>query len=392
MSNATDDYLPIIGIRLSDCWRVFDNKWDTLWWLGENYHAEFGQAWPNEVMPAAPEGHHYPVVNNFFKVVAFWAVIITIVRFVFERAIAGPIGKAMGLKDSQRATSGPEHIEVLEKLVRKTKFKMPKDEDIKAAAKSLSMETREVERWVRRKLRYVVPGKLTKFKEAMWRCCFYTCAFVYGFTTLWDSDFIWNTRNAWVGHPTPSWGVKDAIYYYYVIEGSFYCSLMVCQFFDTKRKDFWEMFVHHICTLTLIFGSYTMGALKQGVLVMATHDVADIFLEAAKCMVYTKRTTACNVIFAIFAATFFVSRLIWFPLKVLWTGIFDCQVLVPNMPVHSFLVCFILVLQGLHIYWWTFIFAIVLKAIVGEEVKDNRSEDETPPSSMTDGSGGKKGQ
>ena len=43
---------------------------------------------------------------------AFWAVLVTIIRFVFERVIAGPIGKAMGLKDSQRATSPPPYIEV----------------------------------------------------------------------------------------------------------------------------------------------------------------------------------------------------------------------------------------------------------------------------------------
>jgi ceramide synthetase len=40
------------------------------------------------------------------------------------------------------------------------------------------------------------------------------------------------------------------------LELGMYLHLVVYQFVDTKRSDFWEMFVHHIATIGLIVFSW----------------------------------------------------------------------------------------------------------------------------------------
>jgi ceramide synthetase len=54
---------------------------------------------------------------------------------------------------------------------------------------------------------------------------------------------------------------------------------MVSQFFDRARKDFWEMFIHHIVTLLLLSFSWSSNLIRVGTLVLILHDVGDIFLE-----------------------------------------------------------------------------------------------------------------
>ena len=70
---------------------------------------------------------------------------------------------------------------------------------------------------------------------------------------------------------------------YYMIELSFYWALCISQFFDVKRKDFWEMFIHHVTTIALMAFSWTCNLTRVGTLVLVIHDCADIFLEVCQC-------------------------------------------------------------------------------------------------------------
>ncbi len=53
---------------------------------------------------------------------------------------------------------------------------------------------------------------------------------------------------------------------------------MVSQFYDRARKDFWEMFIHHVVTLLLLSFSWTSNLTRVGTLVLILHDVGDVFL------------------------------------------------------------------------------------------------------------------
>jgi len=60
---------------------------------------------------------------------------------------------------------------------------------------------------------------------------------------------------------------------------AFYWALSFSQFFDVKRKDFWQMFIHHIATISLMCFSWVGNLTRIGSLVLLVHDSADIFLE-----------------------------------------------------------------------------------------------------------------
>ena len=46
-------------------------------------------------------------------------------------------------------------------------------------------------------------------------------------------------------------------------------------------QDFYEMTLHHVATLVLMFFSWTMNLVRMGSLVILLHDVADPFLAVS---------------------------------------------------------------------------------------------------------------
>lgn len=136
-----------------------------------------------------------------------------------------------------------------------------------------------------------------KFSENSWRCIYYTYSFVYGVIVLWNKPWFWDVKQCWYGYPhqvsfrparpvLPFFNnsfsfqsVENDIWWYYMISMAFYWSLTVTQFFDIKRKDFWQMFLHHMVTLLLLGLSWVCNLHRVGSLVLVVHDCADIFLE-----------------------------------------------------------------------------------------------------------------
>jgi ceramide synthetase len=52
------------------------------------------------------------------------------------------------------------------------------------------------------------------------------------------------------------------VWWYYMFSLAFYWSLSISQFFDVKRKDFVEMFIHHITTIALLAFSWTCNLFR----------------------------------------------------------------------------------------------------------------------------------
>jgi sphingoid base N-palmitoyltransferase len=98
---------------------------------------------------------------------------------------------------------------------------------------------------------------------------------------------------------------------------SCYWSLLFTVFEDVKRKDFLEMAIHHIVTITLLVLSWTCNLIRMGSLVLILHDVADIFLESAKMTKYIRWQRTCDVLFVIFTIIWIVTRLGIYPLWIL---------------------------------------------------------------------------
>lgn len=153
-----------------------------------------------------------------------------------------------------------------------------------------------------------------------------------------------------------------------MISMAFYWSLTFSQFFDVKRKDFWQMFVHHIITLILCATSWICNLHRIGSLVLLVHDCADIFLEAAKITKYAQYQKVCDAIFAVFFVVWIVTRLGCYP-RIIYSSSIEAPALLKIMfPAYYIFNSLLIMLLVLHIGWTILIVQIAIKTIRAGQV------------------------
>lgn len=151
-----------------------------------------------------------------------------------------------------------------------------------------------------------MPSTLEKFCETGWRFVFYSFVFLYGLIVLWSKHWFWDINGCFVEYPRHK--VSTDVWFYYMVEMAFYWSLSFSQFFDVKRKDFWEMFIHHQATIALIGFSWTTHFVRIGTLVLIVHDCGDPLLELAKLLRYAKYCRASEAVLVVFTPIWVISR------------------------------------------------------------------------------------
>lgn len=240
--------------------------------------------------------------------------------------------------------------------------------------------------------------KQKKVLESFWRFVSYTMLFATGCYVLKDKSWLFKTHDCFIGYPRHP--IDTDIWYYYMIQGGFYICLLLCSVFDARRSDFWEMTVHHIVTIGLISFSWTVNFVRMGTLILISHDVSDIFLELAKLIRYARRYTGlANAAFVVFLISWILTRLIYFPIILVWTGIRDGPGLIqPDYEVGSVfntlncliqvfnfkqvpyaprvLLLLLICLLVLHIFWTVLILKIVLRTLRDGAAADIRSDSE----------------
>ncbi|XP_076322781.1 ceramide synthase 1-like isoform X2 [Tachypleus tridentatus] len=193
-------------------------------------------------------------------------------------------------------------------------------------------------------------------------------------STVWDN---WN-----INSPIPT-----DIYILYVIQCSFYLhSLYATLFLDTWRKDSVVLLLHHLITLVLVSGSLACRYQNIGILVLLLHDICDVQLEFTKLNVYFKyqggqlkrhHEYVANISFFVFAVTWFVSRLYWFPLKALYASSENLVKRKLSIPFSTFLNFLTWVLLAMNIYWFMLVLGFLFRVATGQmqEVDDTREYD-----------------
>ena len=171
-----------------------------------------------------------------------------------------------------------------------------------------------------------------KFPESAWKFLFYTMTWTYvAYLLIFSGRYDYFTKpwliwQDWeIGMPVP-----DDVTLIYFVECGFYLhSIYATLYMDTFRKDFWVMIIHHVLTMTLILFSYATRYHKIGLNVLFVHDITDILLEFTKLNVYLKKRNGkffpmhehvSNIGFALFTFAWYLFRLYWFPLKVLYSS------------------------------------------------------------------------
>lgn len=299
------------------------------------------------------------------------ALAFLLLRLCYERAIATPVARAMGIKSEVRLKAPLNPI--LEDFYITTS-KHPSQADVYGLSKKINRTTLQVERWFKRRRNQDRPAVMKKFQESCWRFAFYLCALIGGVAVLYDKPWFYDVWEVWVGYPKQE--VLTSQYWYYVLELSFYWSLLFSVASDVRRKDFNVQVVHHCATIFLLNFSWCVKYIRVGTLTMLVHDVSDVLLEAAKMCSYAKWKKSCNVLFGVFALMFAVSRLVIFPFWIIYATTVYPLYYCPRFFLYYFFNMVMFVLQFLHIYWAYLIFKMVQKMLSGNMSGDDRSDNE----------------
>ncbi|XP_061193680.1 ceramide synthase 5-like [Saccostrea echinata] len=306
---------------------------------------------------------------GIFSIVVGLVLLIT--RFLTERLIVIPLAKCLGVKvrKNVQLTNIPE----LEQLYKRKKNDA---RSIKEVAKKTDLSERQVHHWLRKRAKKDSPSTMQKFTECSYHFMFYCTMFVYGLYILWDKSWFWETKYCWIDWPKQN--VTRGVYWYYIIELGFYWSLTFTLLIDHKRKDFKEMVVHHLVTMTLMYFSWVCNFVRVGTLVLLVHDAVDYWMAAAKMAKYCKRQTLCEIFFVVFVIVWILTRLMIYPLRVLYTSSIEYYEYLDYFPSAYLFNALLIVLQILHILWTFMIIKIILQKFTeGELKKDSRSDSES---------------
>jgi len=298
---------------------------------------------------------------------------MSVLRCLVERAVFRPLGLWLGLREGPRRPPPP--VEVLEAA-----YSGPRGMargQVEELARQTNLSYLQVERWLRQRRQVDQPTTLSKFQETGWRWTFYLSALVYGAWCLWPKPWFADIHHCWIDYPFHQ--VDTDVRVYYIVELSFYWSLMISQFFDVKRKDFWEMFIHHNVTIALISLSWVTHFTRVGTLVILVHDCSDHLLELAKMLKYAKCKLFCDVpasdvMFILFAITWVVTRCGVFPAWILYSTLVDAGTFLTLFPLYYVFLVLLGLLQLLNLVWTFMLVKAIQAAINDQEIKDTRED------------------
>ena len=144
---------------------------------------------------------------------------------------------------------------------------------------------------------------------------------------------------------------------YYLLVTGYHLSQLIVHGFGTKRNDFVEMFLHHLVTIYLMFGSYLFNCWECGAIIIFLHDFSDIFGALTKFfgnMVYEKISM---ISLFMLMGTWFWTRCLTFPIIIY--QIWQIQPYAELKIILPIYVLLLSILAVLHFYWFHFFVKIV---------------------------------
>lgn len=230
--------------------------------------------------------------------------------------------------------------------------------------------------------------RLIKFKESCWKCSYYFLAFVFAMLATFGEPWAFNSRLFWEGPGDKVWPdqtMKTKLKLLYTFVGGFYTySIFALIFWETRRKDFGVSMSHHIAAVALIVFSYMARFGRICSIVVALHDVSDVFLEMAKLNKYLEVEVGATVFFALFAVSWLLMRILYFPMYIIRSTSYEVlQVLdKANHEKEGPLLYYVfntllIMLLVMHVYWFILIMRVIIKQLPSSgQVADVRSSDD----------------
>ena len=89
--------------------------------------------------------------------------------------------------------------------------------------------------------------------------------------------------------PAPGQLNSTPVHVFYLIQLAIWIDTCFSHcFIEERHKDYVMMYLHHIVTIMLVWGSYSYNYLRIGTVVLFVHDSSDIFVDLLKIFNYLK--------------------------------------------------------------------------------------------------------
>lgn len=206
----------------------------------------------------------------------------------------------------------------------------------------------------------------TKFEEQSWQLAIHVTMVAFEMYVLAGEPWFDDPSTCWVPHPREQ-EVKFSLKLFYLTQLAVW--VFTCfshRFLEIRRKDYVEMYVHHVATILLVAGSYHGSNLRIGIVILLIHDFSDIFIDSMKMINYLKLEDKAGYFLSEIAFT--INCLVWvyfrlyvFPFRVLKSAFYEGQLAsfwAPSCVLLS-------VLQVLHVFWFYLMLRIAYKVIYG---------------------------
>jgi len=128
------------------------------------------------------------------------------------------------------------------------------------------------------------PVLLSRFADQFWQLVVHVSMTIFELAILSETNYSWlyNPDESWIPPPSRQ-AVNPTIEAFYQTQLCIWVATGLShKFVDERNKDYYVMYIHHIATLGLVFGSWTCNYTRIGVLVLFVHDSSDIAIDMLK--------------------------------------------------------------------------------------------------------------
>ncbi|KAK7206414.1 TLC domain-containing protein [Myxozyma melibiosi] len=251
---------------------------------------------------------------------------------------------------------------------------------------------------------------LARFAEQAWSLAYYLVLTPLGTYLAYNSPYWFNLDGLWLDWPHRE--LQPLFKFYYLVQLAFWLQQIFVLNIEKRRKDFTQMFTHHIVTSVLLVASYNYCFTRSGNVILCLMDVVDIALSSAKMLKYLGFQTLCDCVFGIFILLWIITKHILY-VKVTLSAMFDAHHLIgykcffdplddvvsvsdsqlvarglnktisssgdeqcfTELVQYSF-VGLLWILQVISLIWLYMIFKVAIKVVTGAGADDSRSDDE----------------
>ncbi|KAL5612848.1 hypothetical protein BROUX41_004070 [Berkeleyomyces rouxiae] len=233
-------------------------------------------------------------------------------------------------------------------------------------------------------------SKQARFMEQMYTAIYFGCLAPFGMYVMSRTPvWYYNTRGMYENFPHRTH--EDVVKFYYLFQAAYWAqqAIVLIMGLEKPRKDYKELCLHHVVTLTLIGLSYRFHFTYVGLAVFSTHDISDFFLATSKTLNYLDSP--------IVGPYFFLFMCVWvycrhyINIRILISLFFEFRTIGPfeldweNEQYKCLLAQCIATtllssLQTLNLIWLTHIVRIAYRFIRYSTADDDRSEDESDES------------